>query len=237
MSLVISEILGTDPFSGSRITINANFQSIKSEIELIESNLGVSVSSGNIDVSSATGGQIKGKVGAFNTLQLPATGTPTITMNSAGLLNAVNINISAAATLPTVNTNNFTASSLGSSVFNGNATFNSLVKMSDGLAYNKINLGAITTHTVINSDRVLLFSLTSSGSVALTPDPSLIDGHVITLVKTGTSTVTLNTTYIMGFASGSITFSTQSHKSCITLMWGVADNKWTIIGSSNVTIS
>ena len=243
MAIVITEILGTDPFSGSRIIINSNFSALKTEVESLETNLGISVASGNIDISAATGGQIKAKVGAFNTMQLPATGIANITLTgttgpNAGLITANKIALATSITSPTVNADNLTLSALGSSVFNGEVTLNSLTKINDGLAYNKVNIGTTATHTVINSDRVVLFTLNvlSPGALVLTPDPSLVDGHVVTLVDTSAVATTLDTAYIMGFATGSITFAAAGYKSSITLMWSLADLKWIIIGSSNMTI-
>ncbi len=239
MAIVITEILGTDPFSGSRIVINANFQSLKTELEAFETNFGISIASGNIDISSAIGGQIKAKTGAFNNIQLPATGTPNITMTgSTGAIVGKTLSLATSATIPTLSVDNLTATSLGSSVFNGEATFNALVKITDGLAYNKVDIGTTSTHTVINSDRVVLFTLNalSPGALVLTPDASLVDGHVVTLVDTSSVATTLDTTLILGFATGSITFDAAGYKSSITLMWSLADGKWIIIGSSNMTI-
>ena len=238
MAIVITDILGTDPFSGSRIVINANFQSLKTELDALEANLGISVSSGNIDISAAIGGQIKAKTGAFNTLQLPATGVPNITLTgSSGAIVGKTLSLATSATIPSLSVDSLTASSLGSSVFNGEVTFNALTKVTDGLALNKVNIGTTSTHTVINSDCVVLFTLNvlSPGALILTPDPSLVDGHVVTLVDTSSVATTLDTTYIMG-TWGSITFAADGYKSCITLMWSLSDAKWIIIGSSNMTI-
>lgn len=238
-SIVITEILGTDPFSGSRIIINSNFSALKTEVESLETNLGISVASGNIDISAATGGQIKAKVGAFNTMQLPATGVANITLTgTTGVITGKVITLATSITSPTVNADNLTLSALGSSVFNGEVTLNSLTKINDGLAYNKVNIGTTATHTVINSDRVVLFTLNvlSPGALVLTPDPSLVDGHVVTLVDTSSVPTTLDTSFIMGFATGSITFAAAGYKSSITLMWSLSDLKWIIIGSSNMTI-
>jgi hypothetical protein len=147
------------------------------------------------------------------------------------------LSLATSATIPSINGDNLTMSSLGQSIFNGEVTFNALVKVTDGLAYNHVDIGTTSTHTVINSDRVILFTLSvlSPGALVLTPDPQLVDGHVVTLVDKTNVPTTLDTTYIMG-TWGSITFTADGYKSCITLMWSVANNKWIIIGSSNITI-
>jgi hypothetical protein len=243
--LVITEILGNQPFSGSRVVINANFQSLKTEVESIESAFGMSISSGNIDVRGATGGQILGKTAAFNTLQLGA-GTiavpvvPNITLTgSTGTIVGKVLSIGTSATIPVLNVS--TSIAAASLTVSGATTLNDLTKINNGLAYNKINLGTVllptpNTHTVLNSDRVLLFTLSAPGALSLIPDAALVDGHVVTLVDTSNFANTLLPTLIMGFATGSITFSGAGFKSSITLMWSAADVKWIIIGSSNMTI-
>lgn len=239
MAIVITEILGTDPFSGSRIVINSNFQALKTELEALETNLGISVASGNIDISTAIGGQIKAKVGAFNSIQLPSTGIPNITLTgTTGVIVGKVLNLSTSASIPTLTTDNLTTSSLGQSIFNGEATFNALTKFTDGVSLNKVNVGTVSTHTVINSDRVVLFTLNvlSPGALVLVPDAQLVDGHIVTLVDTSSVATTLDTSLILGFASGSITFAAAGYKSAITLMWSVADGKWIIISSTNMTI-
>ncbi len=239
MSATITDMLGSDSFSGSRVIINANFNSLKSELDDIESNFGLSITSGNIDVSAASGGEIKAKVGAFNSIQLAAAGTPKITLTgSTGAMVGVTLSLSTSLTVPAISVDNLTATALGQSIFNGNATFNSLTAVRDGFASNYIDIGTVTSHTVLNSDNVIWFSPDplSPGTLFLTPDVALVDGHVVTLVDASNVSTTLDTTYILGFSSGSITFSAEAYKSCITLMYSLNDEKWFIIASSNVTI-
>ena len=235
---IISEILGTDSFSGSRITINANFQSLKSTCDSLETNFGLSISAGNIDISTASGGSIKSKSLATNSISLPASGVPKITFTgSTGNMTGVNLTLSGSLTVPSLTVDNLTCSNLGSSVFNGEATFNQLVKINDGLAMNMIDIGTVSSHTVLNSDRVVVFQASGSpASFSVTADPSLVNGHVVTLISKGSSAEVLNTTNVLGFSTGSVTFSAAAYKSSITLMWVSASSKWLIVESSNITI-
>lgn len=239
MALVITELLGTDSLSGSRFTINANFRSLRDEVNNIESVFGLSLTSGNIDVSGATGGSIKGKIGGFNSIVLPANGTSSITLTgSTGVMVANSLTLNTQLQTPTVNiTLGGAFNNQGTSVFGGTATFNDMALLLNGLVYGKINVGSTATHTVLNSDRVIIFSCASSpGSLTLTPDPGLIDGHVITFVKNGVGACFLDVTNILGFSVGSINFSVDAYKSSITLQWHTASSKWIVLNSSNMTI-
>ena len=243
MSAVITNMLGTDSFSGSRVVINANFQSLKTELDTIESIFGLSLTSGNIDISGATGGQILAKKGAFNDIILPASGTSTISLTgSTGAMIGKTLSLLTSLTTPLLNVQNIVQSVGTTSIFNGDSTFNGMVKILDGLVLNKINLGTLDSthiHIVKNTDCVVLFTLSvsSPGALVIQPDINLLDGHIVTLVDTTNVATTLDTTYIMGFASGTITFDAAGYKSSITLMWSLSDNKWIIINSSNMTIT
>ena len=240
MSVIITEMLGTDSFSGSRIIINANFTALKNFTDDLETNFGLSLLSGNIDVSSATGGSIKAKTMAMNSVALPSSGTPTITLTgSTGAMVGTTLSLATSITVPTANITNLTCSNLGSSIFNGEATFNELVKFNDGIAENKTDVGAVSTHTVLNSDRVIIFEPASASPpvLVLDADAALVDGHVVTLIDKSNNTTTISTTNIMGFSTGSITFSGEAYKSSITLMYSLSDDKWIIVSSSNMTIT
>lgn len=239
MPIVITEILGTDSISGSRFTINANFDSLRNEVETIESVFGLSLTSGNIDVSNATGGSIRGKTGAFNSIALPATGIPTITLTgSTGTIVASILSISTSLSVPNINiTLGGTFLNQGSSQFNGTAVFNEAVTFNEGIVYGKIDVGSTTSHTVLNSDRIIIFETSGSpGLLALTPDPSLLDGHTITLVYRGTGSCFLDTTNILGYTSGSIEFSSSPYKSSITLTYNLATSEWIVTASNNMTL-
>lgn len=239
MAIVITEILGTDSISGSRFTINANFNALKAEVESIESVFGLSLSSGNIDVSTATGGSIKGKTGAFNSLSLPAAGTPTITLTgSSGAITATTLSLSTSITVPTVNISlGGTLLNQGSSQFNGTVVFNEFVTFNEGIVYGKIDIGSTSAHTVLNSDRVIVFDCAASpGSLTLTPDASLVNGHVVTFIHSGSTSCILDVTNILGYTLGSITFSGDPYTSVITLMYNLATTQWIVIGAVNMTL-
>ena len=244
MAITITELLGTDPFSSSRFVINANFFSIKSNFTDLESGLGISIISGNIDVSTAPGGSIKAKVMESKTLNLinPSMSNTIMLTGSTGAIVAQNITANAIVTAAidagkvNIGTN--------ASVFDGQVTFNEMVIETGGSAINKVDVGipstpTTDTHTVINDDRVVIFDVTGS-TLSIVPDASLLDGHVVTLINKNAASKQLDTANIYDFSSGTITFA-GNYKSAITLMWcdavGPAADKWIIIGSSNMTIT
>lgn len=236
-STTISTILGTDPFSGSRIVINANFEALKNTLDDIETNFGLSIISGNIDISAAIGGQILAKTLGVNTIVLPASGTPAITLTGAtGLIEADDIVLTASIEAPTGEFDNLTMSALGSSTFNGQVTFNELVKLYDGVARNRIDIGAVAAHTVLNSDCTVIFENDGSSppTLTLSADPSLVDGHEITLIDKSADVTTLVSTDILGFSTATIQFSGEPYKSAITLQWSVSDAAWLVTSSSNM---
>lgn len=239
MAITITEILGNDSISGSRFTINANFKSLKNEFESFENTFNISLTAGNLDVSGATGGSIKGKTGAFNSLSLPATGTPGITLTgSSGAIVSKTLNASTSIQTPslTISTGGNILNQ-GSSQFDGTSVFNEFVVFNEGIAYGSIDVGFITSHTVLNSNRVVIFdSVTSPGALSLVADASLVNGHVVTFVYKGTGSCSLDITNVLGFSTGSIMFSPDAYKSAISLMYNLASGKWIIVNSTNMTI-
>jgi len=134
----INEILGSDSVSGSRVTINSNFLVLQNWINGYVNVFGIDTVNGILDLSSASTGRVQAKIGRFDSISLPSTGTATASINSAGN-----------ASFASVQTTTFTASgavvasstvTFGSaSVFtsNGTATFNGSLT-----ANSSLNLGA-----------------------------------------------------------------------------------------------
>lgn len=98
--ITITELLGTSSVAGDRLTINANFLLIENELNDLENNFNINTVTGAMDLSSASSGQFKAKAGYFNSITLPASGTPAITMYGTGA-NAGNGSFS--GTLSTLN--------------------------------------------------------------------------------------------------------------------------------------
>jgi hypothetical protein len=105
----INEILGTDSISGSRVTINSNFLILQNWINGYVSVFGIDTTNGILDLSNASTGKVQAKIGRFDSLSLPSSGTATASISSAG-----------AALFSDVQTTTFTAS--GALVANGTIT-------------------------------------------------------------------------------------------------------------------
>lgn len=124
--ITITELLGTSSIAGDRLTINANFLLIENEINDLENTFNINTVTGAMDVSNASSGQIKGKSGYFNTLVLPSSGTPSISIygtgasagnaSFSGVLSAQSLNIAG-----TGSANNITINGL--STFGATGTF------------------------------------------------------------------------------------------------------------------
>ncbi len=80
----INEILGSDSISGSRITINSNFLTLQNWINGYVNVFGIDTINGILDLSAASTGRVQAKIGRFDTLSLPSTGTATASINSNG---------------------------------------------------------------------------------------------------------------------------------------------------------
>ena len=146
MAITITEILGTDSISGSRLTINANFLLLENAYNDLENTFNINVLTGSLDVSSATNGQIKAKSLLANSLVMPASGSPTIqlygTGASGGYIIASSTVVGATGIFSNVLQSN-TLSASGSATFGATATFNSVLnvegRMSIGASGNFVN--------------------------------------------------------------------------------------------------
>ena len=124
--ITITELLGTNSVAGDRLTINANFLLIENEINDLENNFNLNTVTGAMDISTATSGQLKAKTGFFNSIVLPAAGTPSISLygtgasagngSFSGMLNTLNLTVSGTGAFNTLSTT-------GPASFGGTGTF------------------------------------------------------------------------------------------------------------------
>ena len=149
MAITITEILGTDSISGSRLTINANFLLLENAYNDLEDTFNINVLTGSMDVSSASSGQIKSKSLITNSLVMPASGSPTIqiygTGASGGYMVASSTMASATGIFSNVlQANQFNAS--GASTFGATASFQSVAALNG-----RTNIGA--SGSIANQNR------------------------------------------------------------------------------------
>jgi hypothetical protein len=164
MAITITEILGTDSISGSRLTINANFLLLENAYNDLENTFNINVLTGSLDVSSATSGQIKAKSLLANSLVMPASGAPTIqiygTGASGGYIVASSTVAGATGIFSNVlQANTFSAS--GASTFGATATFNNVLNVEG-----RMNIGA--SGNFVNTNR----KATVGSSTAFPPAPN-----------------------------------------------------------------
>jgi len=138
MSVTITEILGTDSISGSRLTINANFLLLENSYNDLENTFNINVLTGSMDVSTASSGQIKAKSMLSNSMVMPSSGSPTIqiygTGASAGFVIASNT-VSAATGIfsNTLQVNSF--STTGAATFGATASFQGQTNINGALTF------------------------------------------------------------------------------------------------------
>lgn len=149
MAITITEILGTDSISGSRLTINANFLLLENAYNDLEDTFNINVLTGSMDVSSASSGQIKAKSLIVNSLVMPSSGSPTIqiygTGASGGYMVASSTMASATGIFSNVlQANQFSAS--GASTFGATASFQSVTVLNS-----RTNIGA--SGSIANQNR------------------------------------------------------------------------------------
>ena len=99
----ITEILGSDSISGSRITINSNFLILQNWINGYVQVFGVDTTNGILDLTSSSTGKVAAKIGRFDSLSLPASGTALTSFDSIGgasfvSVSSTNVTISGALT-------------------------------------------------------------------------------------------------------------------------------------------
>jgi len=149
MAITITEILGTDSISGSRLTINANFLLLENAYNDLENAFNINVLTGSLDVSSASSGQIKAKSMLTNSLVMPSSGSPSIQIYGTGASGGsiISTNTIAGATgifSNVLQVNNFSAS--GPANFGATASFQSVVNIEG-----RFNIGA--SGNFVNTNR------------------------------------------------------------------------------------
>ncbi len=119
-SVTITEILGSDSISGSRVTINSNFLILQNWVNGFETTFGINTSTGVLDLTAASTGRVSALTGRFNTISTPASGTALATISSAG-----------AGTFATITTGSLT--STGALTVGGSLSVNSSLTQATGV--------------------------------------------------------------------------------------------------------
>jgi len=236
--VTVTDMLGVFPFGQSRIIINTNINALADEINNFETAFGISIASGNLDVSSATGGVIKAKQYLGNYLQFPVSGPASIVLDgTTGNISGANVTASTSITVPLLTVTNLVGAISGSATFNSPSSFIDLAEFLGGYSRGvALDLGTITSHTVLNSDNILIFDAAVAQAVTLTPDVQLVDGHEITLIYKGSNAgVNIPSTSLVG--SLTATFGTGGYASSVTLVYQLSSGLWLVTGLVNATLA
>jgi hypothetical protein len=160
----INEILGSDSISGSRVTLNSNFLILQNWINGYVNVFGIDTINGILDLSGATTGKVQAKIGKFDSISLPSTGTALASLSALG-----------AASFTDVQTTTFTAS--------GALNANSLVTLGTQSVFVAGGTASFNGQTTFNSANILgvsghIVSLntTYAAGTAGTPFPSSTSG-------------------------------------------------------------
>ena len=145
----ITEILGSDSISGSRVTINSNFLILQNWINGYVQVFGVDTTNGILDLTSASTGKVMAKIGRFNSLSLPATGTALTSFDSIGgaslvSVSSTNVTVSGALTA----NGSITLGSASTFIAGGISSFNGSLS-----ANGAFNLG-VQGHTISQNTTV-----------------------------------------------------------------------------------
>lgn len=144
----ITEILGSDSISGSRVTINSNFLILQNWINGYITVFGVDSVNGILDLTGASTGKVMGKIGAFNSLNIPATGVSTAAINSAGQASFLSVSTTTLTASGNVTLNGIVTYGSGSSlIMGGTASFNG--SLSANSAFNFGPIGHMVSQNTI----------------------------------------------------------------------------------------
>ncbi len=132
----ITEILGSDSISGSRVTINSNFLILQNWINGYITVFGVDSVNGILDLTGSSTGKVMAKIGAFNSISVPASGVSTASINSAGQASFLSVSATTLTVSGTVTLNgtvNYGTGSVltvgGTASFNGSLSANGALNL------------------------------------------------------------------------------------------------------------
>lgn len=87
----ITEILGTDSISGSRVTINSNFLILQNWINGYVTVFGVDSVNGILDLTGASTGKVQAKIGSFDAISVPSTGVTKASISNLGAAGFIDV--------------------------------------------------------------------------------------------------------------------------------------------------
>lgn len=239
MDILINEILEQDPISESRITINENFEELKSSIVSISESINLDAQNGTLDLSGSPLGTIKAKGITADKAVFPNVGAAKVTIN---VLNDGQI-VALIGTIDAVTSTNITVSSkvtAATARVNGISELNGSVKLLKGFTKKRETVGnftANTTKTISNEDNVLGVIFSNSGyTLTLVPNSTdpLLDGHELTIINVGTALFNITTGNVIGYNLISLQ---PGGKSSIILHYNLSLSKWYIVASNAVAMS
>ena len=132
----ITEILGSDSISGSRVTINSNFLILQNWINGYSTVFGLDNVNGIMNLSQSPIGRITAKTGYFNSINIPSSGTSLATINSAGQ-------------------SNFSVVSTTSLIASGNVNFSGSIVLSSGSIFTAGGTASYNGDLIANSNFIL----------------------------------------------------------------------------------
>jgi hypothetical protein len=128
----INEILGSDSISGSRVTLNSNFLILQNWINGYVTVFGIDTINGILDLSNASTGRVQAKIGKFDSISLPSTGTSLASLNALGAASFTDVQTTTFTASGALNANSIVTLGTqsvfvagGTASFNGQTTFNS----------------------------------------------------------------------------------------------------------------
>lgn len=239
MDILINEILEQDPISESRITINENFEELKSSILTISGSVNLDAQNGTLDLTTSPLGTIKAKAITVDKAIFPTTGPALVTVNvlNDGQIVALIGTIDAVTSTNVTVTNKVTAATAR---INGISELNGAVKLLKGFTKKREAVGnytANTTKTISNDDNVLCVIFNNSGyTLTLSPNSTdpLLDGHELTIINVGTAPFNITTGNVIGYNLVSLL---PGGKSSIILHYNLSLSKWYIVASNAVAMS